>query len=194
MAAEFDRTAGRDSLMISKHLSGLVLAVLVAVPAQAAELRLTIQGVRSDAGELLIGLYASPDGFACALANASKSGLVADKGRLVGLSIRANAGAQSTVFTQLPPGRYAAVVIHDENDDGRLDANELGVPTEGYGFSNDAQGFLGAPSFDAAAVTIGEADVRTAISLIYPRASSAADNADYDWFIGRSLGELARRQ
>ena len=111
MAAEFDRTAGRDSLMISKHLSGLVLAVLVAVPAQAAELRLTIQGVRSDAGELLIGLYASPDGFACALANASKSGLVADKGRLVGLSIRANAGAQSTVFTQLPPGRYAAVVI-----------------------------------------------------------------------------------
>ena len=68
------------------------------------------------------------------------------------------------------------------------------MPTEGYGFSNDAQGFLGAPSFDAAAVTIGEVDVRAAISLIYPRASSAADNADYDWFIGRSLGELAPRQ
>jgi uncharacterized protein (DUF2141 family) len=180
--------------MIPKHLSGLVLTVLLAVPAQAAELRLTIKGVRSDAGELLIGLYANPDGFASAIANASKSGLVADKGRLVGLSIRANAGARSTVFTQLPPGRYAAVVIHDENDDGRLDANELGVPTEGYGFSNDAQGFLGAPSFDAAAITIGAADVSAAISLIYPRPSSAEDQADYDRFIGSSLGELAPRQ
>jgi uncharacterized protein (DUF2141 family) len=180
--------------MIPKHLSGLVLTVLLAVPAQAAELRLTIKGVRSDAGELLIGLYANPDGFASAVANASKSGLAPDKGRLVGLSIRANAGAQSTVFTQLAPGRYAAVVIHDENDDGRLDANELGVPTEGYGFSNDAQGFLSAPSFDAAAIAIGDGDVSTAISLIYPRASSAEDQADYDRLIGRSLGELAPRQ
>jgi uncharacterized protein (DUF2141 family) len=180
--------------MIAMHLSGLVLAILLAVPARAAELRLTITGVRSDAGELLIGLYANPDGYASAVANASKPGLQADKGRLVGLSIRASAGAQSAVFTQLRPGRYAAVVIHDENDDGRLDANELGVPTEGYGFSNDAQGFFGAPSFDAAAITIGDDDVRTAVSLIYPRASSAEDMAEYDRLVGSFAGEVETRR
>jgi uncharacterized protein (DUF2141 family) len=105
------------------------------------------------------------------------------------MSIRAIPGSQSTVFTQLPPGRYAAIVIHDENDNGRLDTNVWGVPTEGYGFSNDALGFLSAPSFDAAAVTVGFVDVSTAISLIYPIATSTEDKSDYDRFTGSSGGE-----
>jgi uncharacterized protein (DUF2141 family) len=175
--------------MIRKFSIALILAVLSAVSAQAAELRLTIKGVRSDAGELLIGLYDNADGFVGAIANATKNGLMADSGRLIGMSIRAIPGSQSTVFTQLPPGRYAAVVIHDENDNGRLDTNALGVPTEGYGFSTDAQGFLGAPSFDAAAITIGDADVSTAISLIHPIATSTEDKSDYDRFTGSSRGE-----
>src|ERR1700736_4840405 len=174
---------------IRKFSIGLILAVLSAASAQAAELRLTINGVRSDAGELLVGLYDNSDGFASAIANATKNGLMADSGRLIGMSIRAITGSQSTVFTQLPPGRYAAIVIHDENDNGRLDTNVWGVPTEGYGFSNDAQGFLSAPSFAAAAVTIGDADVSTAISLIYPIAPSTEDKSDYDRFTGSSLGE-----
>ncbi len=43
-------------------------------------------------------------------------------------------------FEDIPPGRYALAVIHDENMNGKLDANWLGVPKEGYGFSNDAKG------------------------------------------------------
>jgi uncharacterized protein (DUF2141 family) len=117
-----------------KVLLGILFAFLLAPPAQAAELRLTINGVHSDRGELLIGLYDTPDGFLGAISRASKSGLMADSGRLVGASIRAQSGRQSTVFTQLPPGRYAVIVIHHENDDERLDTNAMGVPTEGYGF------------------------------------------------------------
>jgi uncharacterized protein (DUF2141 family) len=41
-------------------------------------------------------------------------------------------------------------VIHDENMNGKLDANWLGIPLEGYGFSNDAKAAMGAPSFSAA--------------------------------------------
>jgi uncharacterized protein (DUF2141 family) len=160
--------------------------------AQTAELRLTITGIRSDTGELLIGLYASSNGFGSAIANATKSGLMADPGRIVGVSIRAKAGEQSAVFTQLRPGRYAAVVFHDENDDGRLDANEMGVPTEGYGFSNDARGLLSAPSFDAAAITIGSADVGATIHLSYPSTFSAEDEADYDRLIQNPPEEPSR--
>ncbi len=42
-------------------------------------------------------------------------------------------------FEDIAPGTYALAVIHDENMNGKLDTNWLGVPTEGYGFSNDAK-------------------------------------------------------
>ena len=54
------------------------------------------------------------------------------------------------VFADIPPGTYALAVIHDENMNGKLDTNWLGIPTEGYGFSNDAKDMLGPPSFSAA--------------------------------------------
>ena len=150
--------------------SSFILVTLSTVPALSAELRLTIKGVRSDSGEILVALYDSADGFRSAIANAAKRGLLPDSGRLIGTAIRAKRGSQSTVFTQLPPGRYAVIVIHDENDNGRLDENAMGAPTEGYGFGNNARGFLSAPSFEAAAITVGDADVSTSITLVYPKA------------------------
>jgi Uncharacterized protein conserved in bacteria (DUF2141) len=53
-----------------------------------------------------------------------------------------------------------------------------GVPTEGYGFSNDAEGLLGSPSFDAAAVTLDQADTSIVISLIYPKSRSTSGLQD----------------
>jgi uncharacterized protein (DUF2141 family) len=53
-------------------------------------------------------------------------------------------------FEDIPLGTYALGVIHDENMNGKLDVNALGMPKEGYGFSNDAKAQFGAPSFDAA--------------------------------------------
>src|SRR5215475_6249596 len=49
----------------------------------------------------------------------------------------------------IPPGMYELAVIYNENMKGKLDTNSLGSPTEGYGFSNDAKGLLGPPSFAA---------------------------------------------
>ncbi len=61
-----------------KVLFGILFAFLLASRTQAAELRLTINGVHSDRGELLIGLYDTPDGFLGAISRASKSGLTAE--------------------------------------------------------------------------------------------------------------------
>ncbi len=165
-------------------LGAIFPAVLLASPALAAELRITIQGVRSDAGEILIGLYDNAVGFKSAIANAAKRGLLPDSSRLIGTAIRAKRGVVSTVFTQLPKGQYAIIVIHDENDNGRLDENSFGVPTEGYGFGNDARGLLSAPSFDAAAVTIADTDISASIRLIYPGGPSAQDKSEYDRLTG----------
>jgi uncharacterized protein (DUF2141 family) len=70
-------------------------------------------------------------------------------------------------FVDIPPGTYALAVIHDENMNGKLDTNWLGMPTEGYGFSNDAKAMLGPPSFSAASFTYDGQDMEMTISLHY---------------------------
>jgi len=150
------------------------LAFLVTDPAEAGGLNLTIAGVRSDDGALMIGLYDSAEGFNRTLANAARAGLLSDKARLVGVTMRARVGTQGIGFLYLPPGRYAVIVFHDENDNGILDTNFLGIPKEGYGFSNNASGLFSAPAFGAAAVTVGTAEVDTIITLSYGRSAPSS--------------------
>jgi uncharacterized protein (DUF2141 family) len=70
-------------------------------------------------------------------------------------------------FEDIPPGTYAMAVVHDENMNGKLDTNWAGVPTEGYGFSNNAKGVLGAPSFEAASFSYDGRNVDLTMSLRY---------------------------
>jgi uncharacterized protein (DUF2141 family) len=70
-------------------------------------------------------------------------------------------------FEDIPPGMYALAVVHDENMNGKLDTKWLGIPTEGYGFSNDAKALLGAPSFSAASFSYGGQNLDMTIGLNY---------------------------
>jgi uncharacterized protein (DUF2141 family) len=70
-------------------------------------------------------------------------------------------------FEDIPPGTYAMAVIHDENMNGKLDTNRLGIPREGYGFSNDAKGWLGPPSFSAASFRYDGRSLDLTMSLHY---------------------------
>ena len=54
-------------------------------------------------------------------------------------------------FTGVAPGTYAVSVFHDENSNGKLDTNFIGMPKEGVGASNNASGHMGPPKFSAAA-------------------------------------------
>ena len=148
--------------------AAIVLLLLISLPASAADLKVIVDGIRSSAGSLMIGLYDSDEHFQKAITDAAQVGLLNDSARLVGISMRAISGMQSAIFTNLQPGTYALIVFHDENDNGKLDANAWGVPTEGYGFSNNAEGFLGAPSFKDAAVTLHQTDKTIEIRLNYP--------------------------
>ncbi len=146
-------------------------AALVALPlsAGAGELRITVEGIRSPHGTVLIGLYDSPETFERAVKASVRKGFLNDPDRFGAVALRANAAMRSTVvFGNLKPGRYAAIAFHDENGNGKLDENFLGVPAEPYGFSNNAQGFLGPPAFGDAAVVLGAGDSVIRIMLILP--------------------------
>jgi uncharacterized protein (DUF2141 family) len=70
-------------------------------------------------------------------------------------------------FEDIPPGTYALAIVHDENMNGKLDTNWLGIPKEGYGFSNDAKAVLGAPSFKAARFNYDGRNLEMTIRLNY---------------------------
>jgi uncharacterized protein (DUF2141 family) len=71
----------------------------------------------------------------------------------------------SWVFEHIPYGRYSIKAFHDENGNSKLTTNFAGMPVERYGFSNNARGRLGPPSFDAAAFTLNTPQMTVEIEL-----------------------------
>jgi uncharacterized protein (DUF2141 family) len=73
----------------------------------------------------------------------------------------------SLEFTiELPEGEYAISLYHDVNDNNTLDTGLFGIPTEGYGFSNNVKGLMGAPSFEKSKFSLTE-DRIMRINLVF---------------------------
>ena len=145
-----------------------LLLILFALPVNASELRITVEGIRSPHGTILIGLYDNIKSFTRAIELSDKDGFLNDPNRFAAVALRANAAMKSAVvLTNLDPGQYAIILFHDENGNGKLDKNALGVPTEPYGFSNNVQGFLGPPAFKKAVMQVNADDKAVRIVLIY---------------------------
>lgn len=71
----------------------------------------------------------------------------------------------TTTLTDLEPGRYVVAVFHDTDGNGRLSTWPVGLPKEAYGFSRNARGRFGPPSFDAAAFDLPATGARQSITL-----------------------------
>ena len=106
---------------------------------QTRTIHVEVVGLHSDKGQFLCALYSSPEGYPkqSEKALASVSSPIAQKRAVC-------------EFSAVVPGTYAISVFHDENSNGKLDTNFLGIPREGVGASNDARGHMGPPKFDAA--------------------------------------------
>ena len=74
---------------------------------------------------------------------------------------------EAVVFRNLPAGDYAVSALHDEDGDGVMDTGFLGIPLEGYGFSQVKKVPLGRPPFDDASVYV-EASGRSS-AVVYMR-------------------------
>ena len=57
------------------------------------------------------------------------------------------------IFDDLPAGKYSLSYFHDANENMTMDKDKYGRPTEGYGFSNNAKGFMKAPAFESTLFT-----------------------------------------
>jgi uncharacterized protein (DUF2141 family) len=113
----------------------LLLILLAAVPARAADLVVTIEGVRNDDGNIRAGIFDSPATW-----------LDGDKAR-ARLAVKAAAPRTVLRFEGLAPGTYAVAFYHDENENQKHDRNFLGVPLEGFGFTRDPTVVLSPPDF-----------------------------------------------
>lgn len=135
---------------------GTALALLLAAAgASAATLTVVIEGAQSRQGAMRAAMFRDATGWL-----KPDTAIRADIAALDSVS-----GASVTfVYPDLPPGRYALSVFHDTNNDGKLGTNPAGIPVEPYGFSRDARGRFGPPSFDDAAVDV-QGDQRLTIHL-----------------------------
>ena len=78
-------------------------------------------------------------------------------------TLSASASGTAVVFN-VKPGTYAVSVIHDVNDNKELDKGFMGIPQEPYGFSNDARGKFGPPSYESAKFAVA-GDVKISIKV-----------------------------
>lgn len=69
------------------------------------------------------------------------------------------------VFKNIPKGKYAISLYHDENNNGELDMNFLGIPTEDYGFSNKPMILFGPPSFEDVSFNVNKKITKLTIKL-----------------------------
>jgi uncharacterized protein (DUF2141 family) len=120
-------------------------------------LRVAVSGARSGVGNVTVTLYGPrPDAF------------LARGGRLARQRVPlGGAAAAEACFALSAPGDYAVAVYHDENDDRDFNRTALGLPAEGYGFSNDAPTTLGPPDFDRVRFTVPPGGNRIAVRLRY---------------------------
>jgi uncharacterized protein (DUF2141 family) len=116
-----------------------------------------ILNIKNSTGAVACALFEAPEGFPDEYLKFATNIMV----------IRVRDKQALCYFESIPPGTYALGVIHDENLNGKLDTNWLGIPTEGYGFSKDAKALLGPPSFSAASFPYDGKNLDLTISVHY---------------------------
>ena len=121
-----------------------------------ANLAITVKGLRNNKGVVLLALYTSAEGFPGQGENAVQRQAV----------VIIN-GKACAVFKNCAYGTYAVSIVHDENNNRKLDTGLFNIPVEGYGFSNDARGFAGPASFKDSAFQIQQKEMEITITAMY---------------------------
>lgn len=119
------------------------------------KLGITVEGVRNSRGVIGVLIFRSARGWPEDAGAAFRS-----------QAVPARPGAVVLTFEDLPPGIYAAVVLHDENENKKLDRNFFGMPREGWGMSNNPKAHGAAPAFDRARFLL-QRDTSLRIDLNY---------------------------
>jgi uncharacterized protein (DUF2141 family) len=122
-----------------------------------SDIKVVVTGFRNDKGEGLLALYSGKDGYPL---DASKA--------INRLKAPIQDAEATFELKGVKPGSYALIAMHDENKNGRLDRNLLGMPREGYGASNDPRmPTFGPPTYESAMFTARSGEMTMTIPLHY---------------------------
>ncbi|HLF32794.1 MAG TPA: DUF2141 domain-containing protein [Cyclobacteriaceae bacterium] len=128
------------------------LAVIWSIPNQDnGNIIVTIDGISSSSGTLIIGLFDNPEDFTVTPVMSKME------------SVKNN-GSITVEFRDVIYKKYAISVYHDLNNNQELDKNGLGIPTEPYGFSNNPKIFMG-PSFEKSLFDFNQDELKLTILL-----------------------------
>lgn len=122
----------------------------------ATKLIVNISHLRSERGEVAVTVYPSdPRRF------------LAPRGKLMRARVKADMPTTQACFYLPKPDAYAVAVYHDANANRDFDRNGVGMPSEGFAFSNDAPSKFGVPSFDAARFVVKTDDTVLRMKMRY---------------------------
>jgi uncharacterized protein (DUF2141 family) len=121
----------------------VLLVLLYMIKPSTTDLTITIDNLENDKGVVRLLVFNSERGFPDQADKAVESAVVEIKN-----------GRAVIHLKDMEHGKYAITAFHDANNDGILNKNTLGIPKEGYGFSNNASGNFGPPSFSSAAFEV----------------------------------------
>ena len=139
------------SLLIG--VAALACVVFTGAEAFAQEVRVTLTDVQARSGQIMASLQ-------------NEGQFLRGRGAY-NVSADPRAGTITLVFPDVAPGKYALVVMHDENSDRRMGAGANGMPTEGWAFSGP--GLMGPPSFAGTSFDVGaSAPVAITTNMFYP--------------------------
>ena len=110
-----------------------------------------INNLDSNDGKVFVGIYNSKASFL-------------DKS-FKGISTKIENNSCEVIFENIQEGVYAISMFHDENDNGKMDTNFLGIPKEDYGCSNNATGFMGPPKWEDAKFELKKESITQTITL-----------------------------
>jgi len=143
----------RPSLQRSALKALAMVALTTAGTAQAGDLTIELSNLGDATGKVMLNLLRND----AQMQNAEPAEA----------SMMLNPSADGIRFTlhNLPAGTYGVQVMHDENGNGELDANLVGMPKEPWGFSNNAKGRFGPPKWQDVQFTIDSEAVVQSITL-----------------------------
>lgn len=129
---------------MTKYLIKALLSIIVyllfstnILAEEKYEIRIIIDDLQNSNGYIRAALYNSKENYEKSREKPYKTE-----------SVRITNNKAQVIFQNVPVGVYAIAILHDENNNGKMDRNFLGIPKEGFGFSNNPKVLFGAPKFD----------------------------------------------
>jgi uncharacterized protein (DUF2141 family) len=136
-----------------KNIIAVITCMVLGAAQAQSRLEVTVINVKDTTGTIRVGIFKDEDTFL--------------KDAFVGKVIKAAKGDLTVVFENVPDGIYALSVIHDENKNGKIDSNMIGIPKEGFAFSNDAMGMFGPPSFEKSGFALKKEARKMKVTMRY---------------------------